>query len=208
MVTRRYLLAFAVSIGVLLGGFGFFGILFFSLKPTEAIISSHKFEVDLSALRPGEVLRFDWEGQEILVVRRTPEQIEWLEHYDPPPAQGLVAGERSNSKVVNRFRSLRKDYLVVAAERYRENLRLREISQYSLCDELAYDANRHALKQGVTFHGVLYCSRWYGRPIDDPLNSMFVYDIAGRNRNPWVAPLEIPSHYFQGEKTLVLDASS
>lgn len=208
MATRRAILVIAVSIGALLGGAGFTGVLVASLKPTEATISSHKREVDLSKLRPGEALRVDWDGYQVIVVRRTPEQVEWLEHYAAPPAQGLVVGERLNPKVANRFRSLKKEYLVVAAERYRECLRLREISQYFLCDEFVYDPSRHVLRQGGEFHGVLYCSHWYGRTIDDAINSMFVYDVAGRNRNPWLAPLVIPPHYFQGETTLVLDASA
>ncbi len=208
MITRRALLAITVSIGILLGGVGFSGVLVSSLKPTEATISSHRQEVDLSGLPPGEVLHIDWEGYQVIVIHRTPEQVEWLERYDPPPAQGMVTGERSNPKVANRLRSQRKEYLVVFVERYREQVRLREISQYSLCEEFVYDPKRHALKQGVEFYGVLYCSHWYGHPVDDALNSVFVYDIAGRNRNPWLAPLDIPPHYFHGKTTLVLDRSA
>lgn len=208
MMTRRAILAITVSIGILLGGIGFSGILLSSLKPTEATISSHRQEVDLSELAPGEVLRIDWEGYQVIVVHRTPEQIQWLERYDPPQPQGMMAGERANPEITNRFRSQRKEYFVAFVERYREQVRLREISQYSLCEQFVFDPKRHALKQGVEFHGVFYCSRWYGHPVDDALDSMFVYDIAGRNRNPWLAPLDIPPHYFHGNTTLVLDRSA
>jgi Rieske Fe-S protein len=176
-----------------------------SLRPAESTIASHRAEVDLSKLEPGEVLRFQWETYEIFVLHRTAEQIQWLKAYAAPAAQGTVARERVPQQFQNSFRSLKPEYLVVGIWRHGVALSLREIASYYQCDEFRYDSQPLKLAEEIDWPASFYCTKSYGREIEDLTKSWAVYDPAGRNKNPWLAPLDIPPHFFRNGNVLVLD---
>ena len=71
-------------------------------------------QVDISALKPGEMLRVEWRGKPVWVVRRTPEQIESLKKTEPQ-----VADPNSERKAYptpeyakNTHRSIKPEFFV------------------------------------------------------------------------------------------------
>lgn len=71
-------------------------------------------QVDISALRPGEMLRVEWRGKPVWVLRRTPEQVEALKKLTP-----LMADPNSDRTAYptpayakNEYRSIKPEVFV------------------------------------------------------------------------------------------------
>lgn len=87
-----------------------------SFTPSErARAAGAAVEVDISALKAGEMLTAEWRGKPVWVVRRTPEEIESLAKTDP-----LVADPKSDRTqyptppyAKNQYRSRKPEFLVV-----------------------------------------------------------------------------------------------
>jgi ubiquinol-cytochrome c reductase iron-sulfur subunit len=87
-----------------------------SFTPSErARAAGAAVEVDISALKAGEMLTAEWRGKPVWVVRRTPEEIESLAKTDP-----LVADPKSDRTqyptppyAKNQYRSIKPEFLVV-----------------------------------------------------------------------------------------------
>lgn len=205
---KRTILSLYVGAGALLLITCFTPTLFVSVRPTDATVLSYRHEVDLSSLQPGAMLKVQWEGLEVLVLRRTTDQIRWLERYEAPASQGTVGRDPIPHQINNRFRSIKREYLVVSAARDAESLYLREIASYHSCEDFRFDARPLKVEAAMHWPASFYCAKSYGHEIDDLSRTMFVYDLAGRNKNRWFAPLEIPPHYFRNGNVLVLDRSA
>lgn len=88
-----------------------------SMLPSErAKALGAPVEADISQLAPGEMATFEWRGQPVWVVRRTPEMLEGIKKAD-----GKVADPNSERKkdeltpeyARNEYRSIKPEYLVV-----------------------------------------------------------------------------------------------
>jgi len=200
---RPVLLSLTVA-GLVLGVAGFAWVLGTSMKPTEPTLLSHRQEVDISGLLPGQFLRVDWEGTEVFVLRRTPEQIDWLKSYGPPNIEGARINDVPSAAFNNPFRSISPEYFVVGVERngtwwsIAENRSLRY-----RCDDFRYSPEHIRVSAQVTFPGALYCAKMYQAIAEDFTQWPFVYDPAGRSPSRWYQPLRVPPHTIQGG-TLVL----
>lgn len=193
------------AIGLSMAGIGYVGWAFVaSLKPTEATLLSHQVEIGLSELKPGQVLRVDWEGTDVFVLRRTPEQIAWLESYAPPALKESARIPEPSPKLENAFRSVRPDFLVVGIWKNGPKWALRENQHMSyLCDDFRYSPTPLRLSQDLVFPGGFYCAHMYGHEATDLSKEAWVYDPAGRSKMNWISPLHIPPHKLEGN-TLIL----
>lgn len=112
--TRRHFLTVAT---VVTGGFGAVGAavpFVASFRPSaRAQALGAPVEVDVSKLEPGALLKVEWRGRPIYVVRRTPEMLEQLKSAVP-----LLADPESEESVQpeyaqNEHRSIRPEFLVL-----------------------------------------------------------------------------------------------
>jgi ubiquinol-cytochrome c reductase iron-sulfur subunit len=87
-----------------------------SMTPSErALAAGAPVEVDISGLKPGEMLRVEWRGKPVWALRRTPEMLATLKNTD-----ALVADPESTrtayptpSYARNQHRSIKPEMLVV-----------------------------------------------------------------------------------------------
>jgi ubiquinol-cytochrome c reductase iron-sulfur subunit len=87
-----------------------------SMTPSErALAAGAPVEVDISGLKPGEMLRVEWRGKPVWVLRRTPEMLATLKNTD-----ALVADPDSKRTAYptppyakNEYRSIKPETLVV-----------------------------------------------------------------------------------------------
>lgn len=111
---RRQLLTAATTItGV--AGVAFAAVPFLSSwKPSaRAKALGAPVEIDISKLDPGAMLKIEWRGKPVLIVRRTPEMIQGLGKHD-----GLLADPDSDSSkqpeyAKNEARARKPEYLVL-----------------------------------------------------------------------------------------------
>src|SRR5664279_5595306 len=109
----RKLLTWA-TVGLFMVALGYVVRVFMAtLKPTEAILLSHQLEIDLNELAPGQLRRVDWEGIDVFILHRTPEQIAWLRSYGPPALSERAIIREVNIHIQNSFRSISPEYLVI-----------------------------------------------------------------------------------------------
>lgn len=87
-----------------------------SFQPSErARAAGAPVEVDISSIKPGEMLTVEWRGKPVWIVRRTPEELAALKTID-----GLLADPNSQRKpdeltpeyARNEYRSIKPEYLV------------------------------------------------------------------------------------------------
>jgi len=87
-----------------------------SFEPSErAKAAGAPVEVDIGALQPGELMRVEWRGKPVWVVRRTPEMLASLKNTDAqladPNSQRRAYPTPEYAK--NEYRSIKPEYLVV-----------------------------------------------------------------------------------------------
>ncbi len=146
-------------------------------------------------------MRIDWEGSDVFVLRRTPEQIDWLRSYKPPIADGAGSDGVPSAVFNNQFRSLSPEYFVVGVERNGQWWSIAESrSQRYRCDDFRYSSEHARVSDQLTFPGVFYCARMdlYQAKAKDFTQWPFVYDPAGRSPSRWYQPLSIPPHTIRG----------
>jgi ubiquinol-cytochrome c reductase iron-sulfur subunit len=71
-------------------------------------------EVDISAMKPGELLRVEWRGKPVWVVRRTPEMLESLKQTESQVADAESARKAypTPEYARNQYRSIKPEYFV------------------------------------------------------------------------------------------------
>jgi ubiquinol-cytochrome c reductase iron-sulfur subunit len=113
---RRHFLLVATTVTGL-AGVGLTAVPFLaSWKPSaRAQALGAPVEQDISKLEPGAVLKVNWRGQAIFIVRRTPEMLEKL---DDPAITGQLRDPNSEQSeqpayAKNEARALRPEYLVL-----------------------------------------------------------------------------------------------
>ncbi|HMN82228.1 MAG TPA: ubiquinol-cytochrome c reductase iron-sulfur subunit [Burkholderiaceae bacterium] len=87
-----------------------------SFQPSErAKAAGAPVEVDIGGMKPGELMRVEWRGKPVWVVRRTKEMLDTL-----PKLDGQVADPKSDRKeyptpdyAKNEYRSIKPEFLVV-----------------------------------------------------------------------------------------------
>jgi len=87
-----------------------------SMKPSErALAAGAPVEVDISGLAPGQMLRVEWRGKPVWVVRRTPEMLAAVKKYDAKVADpnSVRTAYPTPDYAKNEHRSIKPEYLVV-----------------------------------------------------------------------------------------------
>ena len=157
-----------------------------SMLPSErAKAAGAPVEADISGLAPGEMMRVEWRGKPVWVVRRTKEMLDTVKQNDPN-----VADPKSERKkeltpeyARNEFRSIKPEYLVVVG--ICTHLGCSPVDKFKAQPE-AFEAN---------WKGGFYC------PCHGSL-----FDLAGRVYKNKPAPdnLEVPPHKFMSDGRLVI----
>ena len=170
-------------------GAGFAAVPFVaSFAPSErAKAAGAAVEVDISALRPGEMTTVEWRGKPVWVLKRTPEQVESLKKTD-----GKVADPDSKRKpdeltpeyARNQWRSRKPEILVAVG----------------ICSHLGCSPTAK-LQPGAQ---PSLPDDWQGGFFCPCHGSMF--DIAGRVYKNVPAPdnLEIPPHMYLSDSKLLI----
>lgn len=184
---RRQLLTAATTItGV--AGVAFAAVPFLSSwKPSaRAKALGAPVEIDISKLDPGAMLKIEWRGKPVLIVRRTPEMLGTLGNHDTKLADPDSDNSRQPDYAKNPARSIKPEYLVLVG----------------VCTHLGcLPQNRFA--PGASADGVLTAD-WPGGFFCPCHGSRF--DLAGRVFAGVPAPLNlaVPPYRFVGDSLLVI----
>ncbi len=144
-------------------------------------------EVDVSKLEPGALMKIEWRGKAIYVVRRTPEMIAGLKNHD-----GMLRDPQSNESdqpafAKNETRALKPEYLVLVG----------------VCTHLGC-----APLDKFTPGDVTVSSDWPGGFFCPCHGSKF--DLSGRVFQGVPAPtnLPVPPYQFAGDTRIVIGADA
>ena len=184
---RRQLLTAATTItGV--AGVAFAAVPFLSSwKPSaRAKALGAPVEIDISKLDPGAMLKIEWRGKPVLIVRRTPEMLKELGDHDAKLADPASDNSRQPEYAKNPARAIKPEYLVLVG----------------VCTHLGcLPQNRFA--PGASADGVLTAD-WPGGFFCPCHGSKF--DLSGRVFAGVPAPvnLEVPPYSFADDAHIVI----
>jgi ubiquinol-cytochrome c reductase iron-sulfur subunit len=184
---RRQLLTAATTLTGI-AGVAFAAVPFIaSWKPSErAKALGAPVEIDVSKLEPGGMIKIQWRGKPVLVVRRTPEMVESLGRHDALLADPASDASKQPEYVKNPARALKPEILVLLG----------------VCTHLGcLPQNRFA--PGASADGMLTAD-WPGGFFCPCHGSKF--DLSGRVFRGVPAPvnLEIPPYSFADDAHLVI----
>lgn len=143
-------------------------------------------EIDISKLEPGAMLKIEWRGKPVLVVRRTPEMIERIGGHDAVLADPDSENSKQPDYTKNAARAIKPEYLVLLG----------------VCTHLGcLPQNRFA--PGASADGVLTAD-WQGGFFCPCHGSKF--DLSGRVFAGVPAPtnLEIPPYSFTDDAHIAI----
>ena len=143
-------------------------------------------EIDISKLEPGAMLKIEWRGKPVLVVRRTAEMIERIGAHDGQLADPASEKSRQPEYTRNPARAVRPEYLVLLG----------------VCTHLGC-LPQNRFEAGASADGVLTAD-WPGGFFCPCHGSKF--DLSGRVFAGVPAPtnLEIPPYSFADERHIVI----
>lgn len=88
-----------------------------SLQPSaRAQALGAPVEIDVSPLEPGEMLRVEWRGRPVWVLRRTDDMLEKLEQVEGSLRDAQSEESEQPDYAVNAYRSVKPEYLVVVGQ--------------------------------------------------------------------------------------------
>jgi len=110
---RRFLIATTTAVGAV--GAGFAAVPFIqSWQPSaKAQSMGAPVQVDITKLEPGQLLKVQWRGQTIGVLRRTPESLRLLPEVTPDLRDPDSLESEQPAFAQNETRALKEEYLVV-----------------------------------------------------------------------------------------------
>ena len=143
-------------------------------------------EADISKLQIGELMKVEWRGQAIYIVRRTADVIDKLAAHDGNlrDPQSLESDQPDYAK--NQARSLKPEVLVLIG-----------VCTHLGCAPLPKFAAVNDAQVGTDWPGGFYCPCHGSK-----------FDLAGRVFKDVPAPLNlrVPPYYFSSDNTLVIGA--
>lgn len=112
---RRFLIAATSVAGGVAAGASAVPFVASMLPSERAKAAGAPVEADISGLAPGELMRVEWRGKPVWIVRRTKEMLESVEENDPKVAdpQSRRNPDYTPQYARNEFRSIKPEYLVV-----------------------------------------------------------------------------------------------
>ena len=155
-----------------------------SFKPSaRAQALGAPVERDISRLEPGAMVRVEWRGKAIFIVRRTDAMLEKLSALDDLLADPASDEEQQPEYATNEFRSIRPEYLVV--EGVCTHLGCAPVARFEL----------GPADLGADWPGGFFCPCHGSK-----------FDLAGRVFKSVPAPtnLVVPPHRFVNETTILV----
>ncbi len=161
-----------------------------SMLPSErARAAGAPVEADISKLEPGELMRVEWRGKPVWIVRRTKDMIQSVKQSDDKVADPASkrSPEMTPSYARNELRSIKPEYLVVVG--ICTHLGCSPVDKFRAQPE-AFEAN---------WKGGFYC------PCHGSL-----FDLAGRVYKNKPAPdnLPVPPHKYLSDTRIVIGEDS
>ncbi len=155
-----------------------------SMLPSErAKAAGAPVEVDISQLAPGSMMRVEWRGKPVWVVRRTKEMLDTLSKLDNAVSDPKSSKDQQPAYCKNEYRSIKPEYLVLVG--VCTHLGCSPVPEFSPGPE-PFDAD---------WMGGFYC----------PCHGS-IYDLAGRVYKNKPAPLTLegpPYKYLSDAKIVV-----
>ena len=156
-----------------------------SMEPSErAKAAGAPVEVDISKLKPGQIITVEWRGKPVWILKRTPEMLESLKKTEDKVVDPHSAHSVQPKYCQNETRSIKPSIMVAL----------------NVCTHLGCSPTpkfRTGIESGIAedWVGGFYC----------PCHSS-TYDLAGRVFKDKLAPanLEIPPYRFVGDGKLVI----
>ena len=161
-----------------------------SMLPSErAKAAGAPVEVEVSQLAPGEMMRVEWRGKPVWIVRRTAEMLNSVRQNESKvaDAQSKRNPELTPPYARNEFRSIKPEYLVVVG----------------ICTHLGCSPVEKLKAQAEPFE-----SNWKGGFYCPCHGSLF--DLAGRVYKNKPAPdnLSVPPHTYLSDTRILIGADS
>ena len=181
---RRFLVATTTVIGA--AGAAAMAVPFLtSFSPSErARAAGAPVEVDLTKVQPGQLLRVEWRGKPVWIVRRTEEMLKLLPQNESrlrDPDSKVASQQPAYAQ--NKYRSIKPEYLVLVG----------------ICTHLGcsptYRPELAPADLGENWNGGWYCPCHGSR-----------FDLAGRVFQNVPAPtnLVVPPHYYLSEAKVLI----
>jgi ubiquinol-cytochrome c reductase iron-sulfur subunit len=184
-VSRRHFLTAATAVTAGAGAAATAVPFVSSFKPSaRAQALGAPVERDISRLQPGEIVRVEWRGKAIFVVRRTEEMLARLSELDDMLADPeSEETEQQPEYAANEFRSIRPEYLVV--EGVCTHLGCAPVARFEVA----------AADLGADWPGGFFCPCHGSK-----------FDLAGRVFKSVPAPtnLKVPPYRFVNETTILI----
>ncbi|MCC6534054.1 MAG: ubiquinol-cytochrome c reductase iron-sulfur subunit [Burkholderiales bacterium] len=140
-------------------------------------------EVDIGKLAPGEMMRVEWRGKPVWIVRRTKEMLESIEKSDDKVTDPQLAVDQQPDYAKNENRSIRPEVLVLEG----------------VCTHLGcspqFKPKDMSPEMGADWVGGFYCPCHGSK-----------FDFAGRVYKGAPAPtnLKVPPHMYVADSTIVI----
>jgi ubiquinol-cytochrome c reductase iron-sulfur subunit len=155
-----------------------------SMLPSErAKAIGAPVEVDVSKLGPGEMMRVEWRGKPVWVLRRTPEMLQSIEAADNLVQDPSLKVDQQPGYAKNEARAIKPEYLVLVG----------------VCTHLGcspqYKPKEMSPDMGQDWVGGFYCPCHGSK-----------FDYAGRVFKGAPAPtnLEVPPHMYLSDTTILV----
>jgi ubiquinol-cytochrome c reductase iron-sulfur subunit len=159
-----------------------------SMLPSErAKAAGAPVEVDISQLAPGSMMRVEWRGKPVWVLRRTKEMLDTLPKLDGAVADPRSAKEQQPAYCKNEYRSIKPEYLVLVG-----------VCTHLGCSPVPEFA-AGAQPFETNWQGGFYC----------PCHGS-TYDLAGRvyKNKPAPTNLEVPPYKYLSDAKIVVGVDS
>ncbi len=159
-----------------------------SMLPSErAKAAGAPVEVDISQLAPGSMMRVEWRGKPVWVVRRTKEMLDTLSKLDNAVSDPKSSKDQQPAYCKNEYRSIKPEYLVLVG--VCTHLGCSPVPEFTPGPE-PFDAD---------WMGGFYC----------PCHGS-IYDLAGRVYKNKPAPLnlEVPPYKYLSDAKIVVGLDS
>lgn len=156
-----------------------------SMSPSErAKAAGAPVEADISNLSPGEMMRIEWRGKPVWIIRRTKEMLESLGKINDRLSDPASKRPMQPEYAKNEARSIKPEYLVVVG----------------ICTHLGCsptDKFKTGAESGIN-------ADWPGGFLCPCHGSLF--DLAGRVYKSMPAPdnLEVPPHYYLSDTRILI----
>ncbi|MCG8014898.1 MAG: hypothetical protein JAY97_01690 [Candidatus Thiodiazotropha sp. 'RUGA'] len=202
MTLRKILTALVVLMG-------FVGIIFASypfidsLNPTETSLNKWKIEINLSAIKEGELREYiDALGRPIWVYHRTDEQIDWINNYSPVKPHEYVLEYADSEEFGGKYRSLDPEYFIFTEWRHRGKTYLKQERSWFSCGTIQYHSGDIDVGNSRIYKGAIACLQ--DHILKDYNYHAHIYDVTGMASYEYTPPLQVPYYELRDDGYIVV----